>query len=144
MQVLGGGSGIEYSVPFPVLEYRLLNPQGVSMAFSLNTRKAGAVVIIDMSGRLSIGEAVLLLRSTIRRFVEDGTLKFVLNLGNVSHIDSAGLGELVTIYTSVRNRGGDAKLLNLDKKAKDLLQMTKLLTVFDTYNDEAKAVQALG
>jgi anti-sigma B factor antagonist len=144
MRVSGGGSGIEYSVPFPVLEYRLLNPQGVRMAFSLNTRKAGAVVIIDMSGRLSIGEAVLLLRSTIRRFVEDGTLKFVLNLGNVSHIDSAGLGELVTIYTSVRNRGGDAKLLNLDKKAKDLLQMTKLLTVFDTYNDEAKAVQALG
>jgi anti-sigma B factor antagonist len=113
------------------------------MAFSLNTRKAGDVVIIDMSGRLSIGEAVLLLRTTIRRFLEDGTLKFVLNLGNVSHIDSAGLGELVSTYTSVRNRSGDAKLLNLDKKAKDLLQMTKLLTVFDTYNDEAKAIQAL-
>jgi anti-sigma B factor antagonist len=114
------------------------------MSFSLNTRKAGNVVIIDMSGRLSIGEAVLLLRSTVRRFVEDGSLKFILNLGNVSHIDSAGLGELVTIYTSTRNRGGDAKLLNLDKKAKDLLQMTKLLTVFDTYTDEAKAIQALG
>jgi anti-sigma B factor antagonist len=113
------------------------------MAFSLNTRKSGEVVIIDMSGRLSIGEAVLLLRSTIRRFVEDGTVKFVLNLGNVSHIDSAGLGELVSTYTSVRNRGGDAKLLNLDKKAKDLMQMTKLLTVFDTYNDEAKAIQSL-
>lgn len=113
------------------------------MAFSLNTRKAGDVVLVDMSGRLSMGEAVLLLRNTVRRFIDDGSRKFILNLGNVSHIDSAGLGELVTIYTSVRNRGGDAKLLNLDKKAKDLLQMTKLLTVFDTYNDEAKAVQAL-
>ena len=96
-----------------------------------------------MNGRLMIGEAVLLLRNTLRRFTEDGTKKFILNLGNVAHIDSAGLGELVTTYTSVRNRGGDVKLLNLDKKAKDLLQMTKLLTVFDTYNDEAKALQAL-
>ena len=113
------------------------------MSFSLNTRKAGDVVIVDMSGRLSIGEAVLLLRNTVRRFIEDGSLKFILNLGAVSHIDSAGLGELITIYTSIRNRKGDVKLLNLDKKAKDLLQMTKLLTVFDTYNDEAAAIQAL-
>jgi anti-sigma B factor antagonist len=113
------------------------------MAFSLNTRKSGAIVLLDMSGRLMIGEPVLLLRNTIRRFLEDGTLKFILNLGEVSHIDSGGLGELVATYTSVRNRGGDVKLLNLDKKAKDLLQMTKLLTVFDTYNDEAKAIQAL-
>jgi anti-sigma B factor antagonist len=114
------------------------------MAFSLNTRKAGEIVILDMSGRLMIGEPVLLLRNTIRRFVEDGTRKFILNLGEVSHIDSGGLGELVATYTSVRNKTGDVKLLNLDKKAKDLLQMTKLLTVFDTYNDEAKAIQALG
>ena len=114
------------------------------MAFSLNTRKAGEIVILDMSGRLMIGEPVLLLRNTIRRFVEDGTRKFILNLGEVSHIDSGGLGELVATYTSIRNKGGDVKLLNLDKKAKDLLQMTKLLTVFDTYNDEAKAIQSLG
>lgn len=113
------------------------------MSFSLNTRKVGDVIVVDMSGRLSIGEAVLLLRSTVRRFVEDGSRKFVLNLGSVSHIDSAGLGELVSTYSSLRNRGGDAKLLNLDKKAKDLLQMTKLLTVFDTYHDEAEAVRAL-
>jgi len=113
------------------------------MSFTLNTRKSGDVVIIDMNGRLSIGEAVLLLRNTTRRFIEDGSSKFVLNLGNVSHIDSAGLGELISIYTSVRNKQGDVKLLNLDKKAKDLLQMTKLLTVFDTYNDEAKALESL-
>jgi anti-sigma B factor antagonist len=113
------------------------------MSFTLNTRKADDVVIVDMSGRLAIGEAVLLLRNTTRRFIEDGTLKLILNLGGVSHIDSAGLGELIAIFTSVRNRKGDVKLLNLDKKAKDLLQMTKLLTVFDTYNDEAKALEAL-
>jgi anti-sigma B factor antagonist len=113
------------------------------MSFTLNTRKADEVVIVDMSGRLTIGEAVLLLRNTTRRFIEDGTLKFILNLGGVSHIDSAGLGELISIFTSVRNRKGDVKLLNLDKKAKDLLQMTKLLTVFDTYSDEAKALEAL-
>lgn len=114
------------------------------MAFSLNTRKVENVVILDMSGRLMIGEPVLLLRNTIRRFLEDGAQKYILNLGGVSHIDSGGLGELVATYTSVRNKGGDVKLLNLDKKAKDLLQMTKLLTVFDTYSDEAKALQSLG
>jgi anti-sigma B factor antagonist len=113
------------------------------MSFTLNTRKLDDVVIVDMSGRLTIGEAVLLLRNTTRRFIEDGTQKFILNLGGVSHIDSAGLGELISIFTSVRNRKGDVKLLNLDKKAKDLLQMTKLLTVFDTYSDEAKALEAL-
>lgn len=113
------------------------------MSFTLNTRKSGDVVIIDMNGRLAIGEAVLLLRTTTRRFIDDGASKFILNLGNVSHIDSAGLGELISIYTSVRNKQGDVKLLNLDKKAKDLLQMTKLLTVFDTYNDEAKALESL-
>lgn len=113
------------------------------MSFTLNTRKVDDVTIVDMSGRLTIGEAVLLLRNTTRRFIEDGGLKFILNLGGVSHIDSAGLGELISIFTSVRNRKGDVKLLNLDKKAKDLLQMTKLLTVFDTYNDEAKALEAL-
>ena len=113
------------------------------MAFSLNTRRVNDVIIVDMSGRLTIGEAVLLLRNTVRRFIEDGSSKFILNLGSVSHIDSAGLGELISIYTSVRNRKGDVKLLNLDKKAKDLLQMTKLLTVFDTYNDEDAAVKSL-
>jgi anti-sigma B factor antagonist len=113
------------------------------MSLSVNTRKVENVVIVDMSGKLNAGEAVLLLRNTVRRFAEDGNLKFLLNLGAVSYIDSAGLGELIATYTSVRNKGGDVKLLNLTKTAKDLLQMTKLLTVFDTYDDEAKGVQAL-
>ena len=113
------------------------------MALSVNTRKVQNVVIVDMTGKLSAGEPVLLLRTTVRRFAEDGSRKFVLNLGAVSYIDSAGLGELISTYTSVRKAEGDVKLLHLTKSAKDLLQMTKLLTVFDTYDDEAKAVQSL-
>ncbi len=113
------------------------------MSFSLKTRKVDGVVIVDMSGKLTIGEPVLSLREAVRRFIEDDSVKFVLNLGDVSYIDSSGLGELVTTHTSLRNREGNVNLLNLTKRAKDLLQMTKLLTVFDTYEDEAEAVQAL-
>ena len=113
------------------------------MSLSVNTRKVQGVVVMDMSGKLTAGEAVLLLRNTVRSFTEDGSRKFLLNLGSVSYIDSAGLGELIATYTTLRNKGGDVKLLNLTKTAKGLLQMTKLLTVFDTFDDEAKAVQAL-
>ena len=113
------------------------------MSLSLNTREVDGVIVVDMSGRLTIGEPVMSFRQTVKRFVDDGRTKFVLNLGDVSYIDSSGLGELVTTYTSLRNREGDVNLLNLTKKAKDLLQMTKLLTVFDTYIDEATAISAL-
>ena len=111
---------------------------------SVNTRKIQGVVVVDMSGKLAAGEPVLLLRNTVSHFVEDGSRKFLLNLGSVSYIDSAGLGELITTYASLRNRNGDMKLLNLTKTAKGLLQMTKLLTVFDTFDDEPKAIQAFG
>jgi anti-sigma B factor antagonist len=114
------------------------------MSFSANTRKVGNVVIVDMSGRLTSGEPALLLRETVRRFTVDGSNRFVLNLAEVSYIDSAGLGELIATYTTVRNRQGDVKLLKLTARAKDLLQMTKLLTVFDTYDDEQKALASLG
>jgi anti-sigma B factor antagonist len=113
------------------------------MSLNVKTRKVDSIVIVDMSGRLTIGEPVLLLRETLRVQVNDGARHFVLNLGDVSYIDSSGLGELVSVYTTVRNRQGDVKLLNLTAKAKDLLQMTKLLTVFDVYEDEGKAVSAL-
>ena len=113
------------------------------MSLSVKTRKVDGVIIIDLSGRLTIGEPVLMLRETLRVQVNDGSRQFVLHLGDVSYIDSSGLGELVSAYTTVRNKQGDVKLLNLTAKAKDLLQMTKLLTVFDVYEDEAKAVAAL-
>ena len=113
------------------------------MSLNVKTRKVDNITVVDMSGRLTIGEPVLLLRETLRVQVNDGNRQFVLNLGDVSYIDSSGLGELVSAYTTVRNKQGDVKLLNLTAKAKDLLQMTKLLTVFDVYDDEAKAIAAL-
>ena len=113
------------------------------MSLNVKTRKVDGIVIVDMAGRLTIGEPVLLLRETLRVQINDGARQFVLNLGEVSYIDSSGLGELVSAYTTVRNKQGDVKLLNLTSKAKDLLQMTKLLTVFDVYEDEAKAINAL-
>ena len=113
------------------------------MSLTIKTRKVDGITVVDMSGRLTIGEPVLQLRDNIRGFIDDGDLRFILNLGDVSYIDSSGLGELVSTYTTVRNREGDVKLLNLTSKAKDLLQMTKLLTVFDTYEDESKAVEAV-
>jgi len=113
------------------------------MSLTVKTRKMDNSVVVDMSGRLTIGEPVLLLRETVRVLVNDGVRNFVLNLGDVSYIDSSGLGELVSLFTTVRNKQGDVKLLNLTAKAKDLLQMTKLLTVFDVYDDENKALAAL-
>ena len=113
------------------------------MGFTLSSRKVNDVVVVDMSGQLGAGESVLLLRNTVRRFMEDGARKFVLNLGHVNYVDSSGLGELVTTYTSARNRQGDVKLLNLSKIAKEILQVTKLLTVFDVFDDETKAIQSL-
>jgi len=113
------------------------------MSLIVKTRKVDNAVVVDMSGRLTIGEPVLLVRETIRVLVNDGARNFVLNLGDVAYIDSSGLGELVSLFTTVRNKQGDVKLLNLTAKAKDLLQMTKLLTVFDVYDDESKALAAL-
>ena len=113
------------------------------MSLNVKTRKLDNAVVVDMSGRLTIGEPVLLLRETIRVLVNDGARNFILNLAEVSYIDSSGLGELVSLFTTVRNKQGDVKLLNLTAKAKDLLQMTKLLTVFDVYDDENKAIAAL-
>ena len=113
------------------------------MSLTVKTRKVENATVVDLSGRLTIGEPVLLLRETVRVLVNDGNRLFVLNLGDVSYIDSSGLGELVSLFTTVRNKTGDVKLLNLTAKAKDLLQMTKLLTVFDTYDNEEKAIGAL-
>ena len=113
------------------------------MAFSLNTRKIGAVIILDMSGRLVAGDPALALRAAVRGAVEEGERKFVFNLGDINHIDSSGLGELITCYTTIRNRGGDVRLLKLTAKAKDLMQMTKLLTVFEAFDDEQRALDSL-
>src|SRR5215468_5594432 len=93
---------------------------GGCMSLNVKTRKVDNIVVVDMSGRLTIGEPVLLLRKTLRVQVNDGVRLIILNLADVSYIDSSGLGELVSAYTTVRNKTGDVKLLNLTAKAKDL------------------------
>src|SRR5436309_12768003 len=101
------------------------------MSLNVKTRKVDGIVVVDMSGRLTIGEPVLLLRETLRVQVNDGARQFVFNLGEVSYIDSSGLGDLVSAYTTVRNKQADVNLLNLMSKAKDMMQMTKMPTIFD-------------
>jgi anti-sigma B factor antagonist len=99
-------------------------------------RDAGGITVVDIGGRITLGEGSALLRKTIRELLADGRTKIVLNLGDVNYIDSSGIGELVTAFTTVKKTGGDMKLLHLTKKVHDLLQLTKLFTVFDVYSDE--------
>ena len=109
-----------------------------------STRQLDGVTIVDLSGRITLGEGSVVLRDTIRDLVGKGHKRILLNLGDVTYIDSSGIGELVSAFTSVRNQGGELKLLNLTKKVHDLLQITKLYTVFDVKDDEASAVAAFG
>jgi len=104
------------------------------------TREFSGITFVDLSGRISLGDGSALLRKTVRDLLDEGRVKIVLNLGDVNYIDSSGIGELVSGFTAVRNRGGELKLLNLTKKVNDLLQLTKLFTVFEVYNDESSAV----
>jgi anti-sigma B factor antagonist len=107
-----------------------------------STRQMDGVTIVDLSGRITLGEGSVVLRDTIRDLVGKGSKKILLNLGDVTYIDSSGIGELVSAFTTVRNQGGELKLLNLTKKVHDLLQITKLYTVFDVKDDEATAISA--
>jgi anti-sigma B factor antagonist len=107
-----------------------------------NTREVDGITIVDLNGRITLGEGSELLRDTVRDLVGKGRNRILLNLGDVTYIDSSGIGELVSAYTSVQKQGGELKLLNLTKKVHDLLQITKLYTVFDIKDDEAVAVQS--
>src|ERR687888_2299249 len=109
-----------------------------------NTRQVNGVTIVDLSGRITLGEGSILLRDMVRDLVTKGQRKILLNLGEVTYIDSSGIGELVSAFTTVRNQGGELKLLNLTKKVHDLLQITKLYTVFDIKDDEATAIKSFG
>ena len=108
----------------------------------MTLREDGSVTIVDVSGRISLGEGSALLRKTIRDLLDAGHTRILLNLGDVNYIDSSGIGELVSGFTAVRSRNGELKLLNLTKKVHDLLQITKLFTVFDVYNDESTAIRS--
>ena len=112
------------------------------MSLKMRTREVNGVIIIDLSGQITLGEATASLRDEVRDQAGHGFKKILLNLGDVTYIDSAGLGELTAAYTSIKNRGGQLKLLNLTKRVNDLMQITKLYTVFDVYDDEKKAVAA--
>jgi anti-sigma B factor antagonist len=108
----------------------------------VSTRQVDGVSIVDCSGRITLGEGSVVLRDTVKDLLAKGQKKILLNLGDVNYIDSSGIGELVSAYTTVKNQGGELKLLKLTKKVHDLLQITKLYTVFDVKDDEATAVKA--
>ena len=109
---------------------------------NIQQRQAGDVTIVDLSGKITIGEGSVQLREAVRKALEEGKKKIILNLGDVSYVDSSGIGELVSSYTTTNNNGGQLKLLNLTKKIQDLLMITKLLTVFETFDNEAAAIQS--
>ena len=112
------------------------------MSMKASTRQVDGITIVDLSGRITLGEGSVVLRDSVKDLLGKGQKKILLNLGDVSYIDSSGIGELVSAFTSVRNQGGELKLLHLTKKVHDLLQITKLYTVFDVKDDEAGAIAA--
>ncbi len=112
------------------------------MSMKATVRQIDSVTVVDLSGRITLGEGCAQLRELIRNEVTKGNKNVLLNLADVTYIDSSGIGELVSAYTAVSNQGGQLKLLNLTKKVHDLLQITKLYTVFDVHDDETKAVSS--
>ncbi len=112
------------------------------MSVKLNTRQVGDVSVVDVAGRITLGEGSSALRDALRDMINKNQKKILLNLGEVNYIDSSGIGELVSGFTTVTNSGGQLKLLNLNKRVKDLLQITKLYTVFDVHEDEAGAIRS--
>lgn len=112
------------------------------MSLKINIRETADAVILDMSGRVSLGEALADLRDSIREALAGDQKNILLNLAEVSYIDSSGLGQLIGSYATVTSRGGRMKLLNLQKRVNDLMQITKLLTVFETYTNEGAALRS--
>ena len=112
------------------------------MALTIDTREVGQVTILDVRGRIVLGDEIHQLRDAVRGLVAEGKTKIILNLAEVDYIDSSGVGELVGCFTTVRNAGGELKLLNLSQKVHDVLHVTKLYTVFDIRDDEFTAVKS--
>jgi anti-sigma B factor antagonist len=114
------------------------------MALTAKARQAGNVAIVDLSGKITLGENTGILRDELRSLLAQGKKNIVLNMKDVSYVDSAGLGELVGAYTTATNQGGAVKLLHLQGKMKDLMQITKLHTIFPAYDDEKEALASFG
>jgi len=109
---------------------------------TIETREVSHVTIVDIDGRIILGDETGQLRDTVRRLIAEGKKKIVLNLAKVDYIDSSGMGELVSSFTTVRNSGGELKLLSLTKKVRDVVQVTKLYTIFDIKDDEFTAIKS--
>jgi anti-sigma B factor antagonist len=114
------------------------------MSLKMSTREVKNIIIIDLSGQITLGDATAAIRDEIRDQLNQGARNILLNLADVSYIDSSGLGELTSAFSSVKNRNGALKLLSLTKRVHDLMQITKLYTVFDIYDDEKKAIASFG
>jgi anti-sigma B factor antagonist len=112
------------------------------MSMKIKARQVESITVLDLSGRITLGEGSVTIRDEVRKVLATGSKKILLNLGDINYIDSSGIGELVSAFTTVKNGGGELKLLNLTKKVHDLLQITKLYTVFDIKDDEASAIAA--
>ena len=110
------------------------------MQLEIRERQHGEVVILDLTGKITIGEGSVQLRDEVSRLLDAGLNRIVLNLGGVTYVDSSGIGELVSRYTTTKNTGGRLKLLHLPKKIRDLLMITKLLTIFEIFEDEQAAI----
>jgi anti-sigma B factor antagonist len=126
-----------------ILDRRGLGIQGrTPVKMNIATRQVADVAILDVSGRITVGEGNVMLRDTVRGLIDSGQRKILLNLHEVGYVDSAGLGELVRTHTGVRNQGGEMKLVSISKRIHDLLHMTRLTAVFDIQPDEASAIQS--
>jgi anti-sigma B factor antagonist len=112
------------------------------MSLKINVREAGNVLVLDLAGRITIGEESAALRDTIKEHLDSGQKNILLNLAEVTYIDSTGLGQFVGSFATVTSRGGQLKLLNLQKKLQELMQITKLITVFETYTNESAAIRS--
>jgi anti-sigma B factor antagonist len=110
------------------------------MSFKASSREVGGVTVIDLDGRITLGEGSMLLRDLIREKLIGGHKKIVMNMAGIDYMDSIGLGELVSAYRLVKQQDGELKLMNINKKVSDLLQITRLYAVFDIHNDEGQAV----
>jgi anti-sigma B factor antagonist len=114
------------------------------MALTIKTRQVGNVSIVDPNGKITLGENTGILRDELRSLLSQGHKNIILNMKDVGYVDSAGLGELVGAYTTATNQGGSVKLLHLQGKMRDLMQITKLFTIFSAYEDESSAVASFG
>ncbi|MFL6450057.1 MAG: STAS domain-containing protein [Bryobacteraceae bacterium] len=114
------------------------------MSLTTKTRQVGNVVIVDLAGKITLGENTGILRDELKSLLARGSKNILLNMGGVGYVDSAGLGELVGVYTTATNQGGSVKLLNLGGKMKDLMQITKLHTIFEIFDDEKPAIASFG